>query len=184
MDKTRKEWYNCKDIIKSFGENTMQFLVLSDSHGRYEKINRILSRAHRCDGVFFLGDGLRDLSCCDINNLYAVKGNCDYFSLGVGDYEDSLTLTLGNKKIFMTHGHRYGVKHGLDSLIYAAAENDADIVLFGHTHQREEMRLVPEKVPSLNKPVYFFNPGSIADGSFGRLDITLRGEILFSHGEV
>ena len=164
----------------------MQFLVFSDSHGHSERINRALLLSREYDGVFFLGDGLRDLSYCDISNLYAVKGNCDCFSFDCGGYEDSLLLTLGNKKIFMTHGHKYGVKHGLDMLIYAAAENDADIVLFGHTHEKLELRLTPESSPSLYKPVYFFNPGSIGDrtGSFGRLDITLRGERLLSHGEI
>ncbi len=164
----------------------MQFLIFSDSHGRPEKLKEALSRTHRCDGVFFLGDGVKDLAYCDIECLYAVSGNCDYFSFDRDEFPDKRVVTVGGKRILMTHGHKYGVKSGLGSLIYAAIEEDADIVLFGHTHERLDMRVTQDTVPSLKKPVYFFNPGSIGDfpGSWGCLDITLRGEVLFSHGEL
>lgn len=166
----------------------MRFLIFSDSHGHPENINEVLSRAGRYDGVFFLGDGLRDLAYCDVpsEKLFSVKGNCDIFNMIGDDSPESRLLIFDNKKIFITHGHRYGVKSSLDSLIYAAAERDADVVLFGHTHERLERRLTPDRIPTLSKPLYLFNPGSIGgyDASFGCLDITLRGEIMLSHGEL
>ena len=166
----------------------MRFLIFSDSHGHPEYINEALARASRYDGVFFLGDGLRDLAYCDVSDdrLFFVKGNCDIFYMPGEDYPESRLLVFDNKKIFITHGHRYGVKYSLDSLIYAAAERDADIVLFGHTHEKFECRLTPDVCETLSKPLYLFNPGAISgyNASFGCLDITLRGEIMLSHGEL
>ena len=166
----------------------MRFLIFSDSHGHPECINEALARAGHFDGVIFLGDGLRDLPYCDIppEKLYSVKGNCDLFYFGEEGSPEQRLLILENKRIFITHGHRYGVKSSLDSLIYAATERDADIVLFGHTHEMLERRLTPDKYPSLSKPLYVFNPGAISGykSSFGCLDITLRGEIMLSHGEL
>ena len=39
-------------------------------------------------------------------------------------------------RIFAVHGHRYDVKYDreLDYLLHAAAQEQADVVLFGHTH--------------------------------------------------
>ena len=166
----------------------MRFLIFSDSHGRPDRINEAILRAGAYDGVIFLGDGLRDLPYCDVpaSLLYAVRGNCDMFYFGEDDTPETLCINLGGKRIFMTHGHRYGAKSSLDSLIYAAAERDADILLFGHTHEPLERRLRPEDCSCLSKPLYVFNPGSIGDrhASWGCLDITARGEIMLSHGEL
>ena len=166
----------------------MHFLIFSDSHGHPENINKVLKRAGRYDGVFFLGDGIRDLDYCDFSTpvLYAVKGNCDMFYSSSEDFCDKREIVIGNKKILITHGHSHGVKSSLGSLIYDAAERDADIVLFGHTHQRFERRYTPEDSVMLSKPLYVFNPGAISGyaASFGCLDITSRGEILLSHGEL
>ena len=163
----------------------MHFLIFSDSHGHPENINKVLDRAGRYDGVFFLGDGIRDLDYCHFNApVYAVRGNCDIFPLSSDGYPDKRDIILGNKKIFIAHGHAHGVKSSMGSLIYDAAEHDADIVLFGHTHERFERKYTSDDSAMLSKPLYVFNPGSISgySASFGCLDITLRGEILLSHG--
>ena len=36
--------------------------------------------------------------------------------------------------VFATHGHRYSVKYGLDSLPNAAHFSGAGLALYGHTH--------------------------------------------------
>ncbi len=165
----------------------MHFLIFSDSHGHPENINKVLQRAGRYDGVFFLGDGIRDLDYCHFDApVYAVKGNCDMFYSSADGFCDKREIVIGNKKILMAHGHAHGVKSSLGSLIYDAAEHDADIVLFGHTHERFERRYTPDDSGMLSKPLYVFNPGSISgySASFGCLDITLRGEIMLSHGQL
>ena len=170
----------------------MEFLVLSDSHGRTKNILEALSlQIRNLDGIIFLGDGLRDLMYCDTGDIpiYSVGGNCDAGGFFAGLSSDGMRiLELGGKRIMLTHGHLYGVKSTLSRLIYAAADNDIDVVMFGHTHVPYEARLDVTDIdmPTLKKPLYIFNPGAIGgyDGDFGILSISSRGEILLSHGRL
>lgn len=168
----------------------MDFLVLSDSHGRTKNILEALSRQiRRPDGIIFLGDGLRDLMYCEVGDIpvYSVRGNCDTSSF-FGDIssDDVRIIEACGKRIMLTHGHLYGVKSGLSRLIYAAAEKNADVVVFGHTHAPLEMRIDSSDSDILDKPLYLLNPGSVGgyDGDFGILTITNRDEILLSHGKL
>lgn len=171
----------------------MNLLVFSDSHGRGSNMLEALSRQiKKPDAIIFLGDGLRDVSYCEFGDipLFAVSGNCDTFSFyGKGIAEDQIIMTLGGKRIMMTHGDRYGVKGGLGRLAKAADEKGADIVLFGHTHLPLSVYL-PEGDEgfgfALRKPLYLFNPGSIGgyDRSFGCVTIDARGGVLTSHGNI
>jgi predicted phosphodiesterase len=98
-------------------------------------------------------------------------------------------MTLGGKRIMMTHGHDYSVKFTLSRLCAEANKKGADIVLFGHTHQRYE-RYLPagetEYGVALSKPMYLFNPGSIGgyEASFGCIEIDQSGNVLLSHGNL
>ncbi len=167
----------------------MNFLVLSDSHGRTSKILEALSRqVQRPDAVLFLGDGLRDLAYAELDlPIYAVAGNCDSFTAFAGlQAEEELCFSFEGKRIMMTHGDAYGVKSGLARLIMAAKRKDADIVLFGHTHIAFEKYIPVGDTGygiTLEKPMYLFNPGSIGgyESSFGNLTVTEKG-ILMSHG--
>ena len=171
----------------------MNVLVFSDSHGRGSNMLEALSRQiKRPDAIVFLGDGLRDLSYCEFGDvpLFAVTGNCDLYNLyckGIADRE--ILITLGGKKIMMTHGDRYSVKSGLARIIMAADEKGADIVLFGHTHEPLALYIDSDENDfgiKLKKPIYLFNPGSVGDysASFGCLEIGRRGEVVLSHGEI
>jgi len=170
----------------------MELLIFSDSHGRADGIRMALDRqVTRPHAVLFLGDGLRDAELLETGGipLYAVRGNCDTFLAGVSLFapEEYLSSFEGHL-ILMTHGARYGVKLGLESLIASAAQKGADIVLYGHTHVPslkilEEGTVIGDK--PLSRPMYLFNPGSIGgrEQSFGVL--TLRdGNVLFSHGSL
>ena len=166
----------------------MELLIFSDSHGRAEAMQHVMDRQIRTpDAVIFLGDGLRDIEWLDTRggNVLEVRGNCDWLSFG-SDAPDERTLSFEGHKLLLTHGHAYGVKGGTGALVKYAHGIGADIVLFGHTH-------VPacETVPAgtviggapIARPIYLFNPGSVAAGSFGTL--LLRGEtVLLSHGSV
>ena len=138
------------------------------------------------DAVFFLGDGLRDAYALDFPSLYAVRGNCDWFSEDMAPAE--IVMALEGHVILATHGNLYGVKSGLGGLIAHAAEVGADIVLFGHTHQPLSEEISAGSVigqTTLTRPMYLFNPGSIGTGgcSFGTLYLC-RDTVLFSHGEL
>lgn len=59
-----------------------------------------------------------------------VCGNCDGFT----KVPDQRVLRVENRRILMMHGHRYHVKAGYGAAVFAAQEQEADILLFGHTH--------------------------------------------------
>ena len=63
-----------------------KLLVLSDSHGARDAIERILNKEqNNVDAVIFLGDGLRDLeqplAFFPHLRVYSVAGNCDFGAL-------------------------------------------------------------------------------------------------------
>ena len=171
----------------------MTLLILSDSHGRADCMAEAIHRV-KPDGILFAGDGLRDLSHCDIScPLWAVRGNCDWSHtpLIVGESsllpEDEELITIEGIRILLTHGHRYGVKGGLGTAAAHALSRQADVLVFGHTHIPLEHRLIPDVACdfSVNRPLILFNPGSIGDRtpSFGTLTIR-GGQMLFGHGEL
>ena len=83
---------------------------------------------------FFLGDGESELAavraCYPDLPFYTVRGNCDLRSA----LPSALSCIAGGVRIFASHGHLQGVKYdpALTELLDAAGE--ADLVLFGHTH--------------------------------------------------
>ena len=111
----------------------MKLLVISDSHGSRAQIEKALELAEGFDALFHLGDGLRDLPACVYEAgkpVFLVKGNGDFT---FGEPEEIVTI-LGGARVFATHGHRYGVKMGLERLDSAAVRHRAELVLYGHTH--------------------------------------------------
>lgn len=171
----------------------MRLLIVSDSHGRYERLSELLDRQRGVDALIFLGDGLADLERADAYSrgfsVFAVKGNCDSFSLRLRESapEESV-INLDGYRFLLMHGHTRGVKYGLTNAIYAAREREADILLFGHTHECVEKYIPDGEEYSLDKPLRIFNPGSLGAsgdgyGYFGLIEIRKNG-ILMSHGKI
>ena len=164
----------------------MEFLILSDTHGRRRAVEQVMGRQVRPpDAILFLGDGLSDLGDrSDGVPVIRVRGNCDWAAGPFGDVSEEATFTFEGYRFFLTHGHRYGAKSGTGGLIHVALERGADLVLYGHTHT-PALETLPAGTRTasgiLERPLWLFNPGSLAEGSFGTL--TLRpGTVLFSHG--
>ena len=112
----------------------MRLAVFSDTHGSVQPMLRAV-RDSSPDAVVHLGDYDRDTTYLLREfpglKLFRVSGNCDYSPLAPG----CLTVSFGQVKTLLTHGHLYHVDYGrLDSLVYAAQEVGAKLVLFGHTH--------------------------------------------------
>jgi putative phosphoesterase len=111
----------------------MKLLILSDTHGNYPLAIRALELAGRIDQVFHLGDGIDDARIIEEitgHNIIKVPGNCD---LTATEPREVLTVLAG-KTIFATHGDSYNVKAGLGLLHKKACQENAGIVLYGHTH--------------------------------------------------
>ena len=167
----------------------MEIIVFSDSHGRRGNIEEAVKRQiKKPDAIIYLGDGLRDITNAEVGEIptYCVRGNCDTLVLTYAP--DERCLELCGKKIFFTHGHRYGVKSTLTPLISEAARREADIVLYGHTHEGYERELQAENEYGikLQKPLYIMNPGSIGSYPyyFGVITIDKEGRIMLSHGSL
>lgn len=112
----------------------MKVLVISDTHGQHDNLDRVLERECPLDLIIHLGD-IEDADTyieaaaeCPVE---AVRGNNDYFSKLPGEK----ILTLNHQKIFITHGHYYYVDAGMEQLIKEAKGRGVDIVMFGHTHR-------------------------------------------------
>ena len=170
----------------------MTLIVLSDSHGRVDKIEAAVSKNKNAAAILFLGDGLRDLDRAELYGIpvISVRGNCDFFS-SLADTPEEQTVRFGEYNIMMMHGHSHYVKHGIGSAAAHAAASGADILLYGHTHERLD-KYIPDGEELgetvLKKPLRVFNPGSIGaprDGRYSFGLITIRGrDVLTSHGEV
>lgn len=172
----------------------MQLLVLSDSHGRADRVREAVARCRGVDMILFLGDGLRDLSVLapeDAMRLCSVRGNCDGFSLFSDGTPEERFLALDAYHILMMHGHTHGVKSGMERAVAYAAARGADLLLYGHTHEPMATYLPAGTAVGgvvLEKPMHVFNPGSIGlprcgEPSYGRVDL-LRGGIVCSHGNL
>ncbi|MBQ7974576.1 MAG: metallophosphoesterase [Clostridia bacterium] len=130
----------------------MKILVFSDSHGYYNRILPIISQHPDADAIIHCGDILNDSLSIqqllgDKLKVYYVVGNNDY----APNEPKELVLELEGKKIFVTHGHLYGVKNGLDSLRQKVKEGN-HLVIYGHTH-------IPNTEYYLNGTI--LNPGAM-----------------------
>ncbi len=167
----------------------MNILLLSDSHGHPDRIREAAERT-RPDCILFAGDGLRDLAGAhtapDVP-VYAVRGNCDaQWDPLTAQYPEEQILVLDGVRILLTHGHTLGVKSGAGRAVAHAVSLQADVLVFGHTHEVFECGFRPDAAASAlqtARPLLACNPGSIGryPNSFGTL--TLRnGQVLFGSG--
>ncbi len=123
-----------------------KILVLSDTHGNLSSIERLKDIMKESDYIFHLGDYQRDVLAFKefSDKIYSIKGNCD------GGGED-IVVDIEGVKLLLTHGDKYGVKHGLDKLLLKAKELGVNAVFFGHTHDAMLERC---------DNIYFINPGT------------------------
>lgn len=114
----------------------MRILVLSDSHSAISYM-RICVDAVKPDMIIHLGDFVRDGQALseEYPNIPFIQlpGNCDMYRLDQ-DMPEILIPSIDGVKMYMTHGHRHGVKTFLGKLIRDARANKAQIALYGHTH--------------------------------------------------
>ncbi|MBQ0141102.1 MAG: metallophosphoesterase [Kurthia sp.] len=126
----------------------MKIVVLSDTHGDATIIDQVYKQEQDADAFFHCGDSELAFEDAHFHHMNRVKGNCDFDN----QFSEDIITEVGNRRIFMTHGHLYNIKMTLATLDYKAQETGADIVLFGHSHL-----LGAEQVGN----ALFLNPGSL-----------------------
>ena len=135
----------------------MKVLIVSDTHGKDLILKKVLEKVQPIDMLIHCGDVegsedyIRSLVDCPI---HMVAGNNDFFSPLPKEEE----FYIGNKKIFITHGHYYYVSRGLERLIAEGAKRNADIIMYGHTH-RPALEHVDRRG---GDNMQILNPGSIS----------------------
>ena len=116
----------------------MKVLVVSDSHGRHDLLRKAIGQEAPIDMLIHAGDVEGNLEKIlgpkREYKIYAVAGNMDH-------------------KVFLTHGHHYGVSWTVANLRDAAEDCGAEVAIFGHTHR-----------PFLEEQndILLLNPGSVA----------------------
>lgn len=114
----------------------MKLLVLSDSHGCRSFMRRCVEVVQP-RAIIHLGDHYDDGQILAEEYpqipVYQVPGNCDLHRLYCPDSEIRV-LEFEKVRLYLTHGHRHGVKRGLFRLLADARAAGAQVVLFGHTH--------------------------------------------------
>ena len=157
----------------------MKILVLSDIHGDYESLEKVINN-ETFERLVVLGDLLPysydyesnlegkilQLLSKYKNKLVLIKGNCDYF-INYDGYSlyahDEISLTFNNHVVTFTHGHLYNKGF--------LPKYHGDIFITGHSH-----------VPMLYKEnnVIYCNPGSIGKPRGG----SSKGYLIFNDNKL
>ena len=159
----------------------MRIGIMSDSHRNHRAIERAVERVaevSKAEGKespslwLHAGDNAEDatylglLTDVQIEN---VAGNTDWPD-GKTPY-DHVVEVLGHR-IFLTHGHMYGVKATRAMLSRTAEEVGADIAIYGHTHV-----LSIEVEETDTGEVLILNPGSVSEPRDGKPPVCMVLEI-------
>ena len=135
----------------------MKILICSDSHTRLDYFQKVID-FEEPEMIIFAGDHSTD--AIDMSLVYSeipfkiVRGNTDYFDKDTRDIE---IFEVNGKKVFLTHGHLFGVKSNLNEIEKKAVSENADICIFGHTH-REYMKEIDG--------ITYLNPGALQDRKY------------------
>ena len=113
----------------------MKILIVSDSHGDCVTLNKIVKLNSDAKVIIHAGDYKKDALEIEQHNqiIYSVLGNCDEYR-GYYEGEETQEFSLGTQRIFLTHGHLFGVKRTLTPLVQSAIQSNAQIAVYGHTH--------------------------------------------------
>jgi putative phosphoesterase len=142
----------------------MKCIVFSDTHGNYPLAIEVLTHAAPADMIFHLGDEAEDASMIESicqTKVQKVAGNCD----PPGKFPREISTFVEKTKVLLTHGDRYHVKSGLAKLVERAVAVEANLVLYGHTHQASIERI---------NDILFVNPGSLLRGSSSKSYAVLK----------
>lgn len=128
----------------------MRIGVLSDTHGDQAAIRQVASKVTDVAMWLHAGDCSQDAEYLRglVNvPVVAARGNCDGPTSAMIDE----FIEVAGLNIWLTHGHRYGVKQGIQELVEWSKVYEVDVVVYGHTHVVDNRWC---------EGVLLFNPGS------------------------
>ena len=135
-----------------------RILVLSDSHSG-NSFMRWCVNTVKPDAIIHLGDyyddGLELHEEYPLIPFYSVPGNCDRYRAPAHAGEILIQPVFG-VELYMTHGHKQGVKSSTALMVAEAHAMHAQAALYGHTHVAENYRD--------ETGMWVMNPGSAGYG--------------------
>jgi len=151
----------------------MRIGVISDTHGDQVNIGQVVKLCTDVEMWLHAGDCSQDVEYLkDLVTVpvVAARGNCD------GNTNttkiDEFVEVLGYK-IWLTHGHCYGVKQSIRELVRWGKQHEVAAVIYGHTH-------IPDN--RWCDGMLIFNPGSAygSQATYGVLEIDDKGQLMGS----
>lgn len=126
-------------MIQEGARSMIKIVIVSDSHGNRDTLRYAIRQEQPFQMLIHAGDVEDDID--DIlppkyreYEVHCVRGNCDW---GNQYPAQDLIAVKGDgwqRNIFVTHGHRYGVRSDDSALLHEARNQLADVAIYGHTH--------------------------------------------------
>ena len=130
----------------------MKVLIVSDTHRQNRNFLSVMDKIKPVDLVVHCGDVegsenlISEVSECPVQ---VVAGNNDFWS----DMPKEKEFTIGDYKVWLTHGHNYYVSMNYEIIKQEARARYIDIVMCGHTHK---------PVVDISPDLTLINPGSLS----------------------
>lgn len=157
----------------------MRILIVSDTHRKNDNYLKLLKKQGKLDLIIHCGDVegseyvISESADCPV---LMISGNNDFFSELPRDRE----FNIEKYKVWVTHGHWYGVSMGTEMLKQEARSRGVQIVMFGHTHR---------PCIDIEEDLVTLNPGSLSyprqEGhkpSYALMEIDRQGEAHYTIG--
>ena len=145
----------------------MRFIICGDNHGKIEPLVKLKENYPEAKAFLHCGDIC--LRPEEVEGFTVVNGNSDIYD----DFPENLVITIGDFKIFMTHGDKLKFGNRIESLAKKAKELDCQIACFGHTHVYQVEKM--DGVLCINPGSLFYNRDGSAP-SYAVVDV-IDGEI-------
>jgi putative phosphoesterase len=156
----------------------MKILVVSDTHRKNDVFLNLIKKLKPLDLLIHCGDAEGS------EYLFSRAAECEtQFVMGNNDFFSSLPqeaeIMLGQHKIWVTHGHYYGVNMGNERVKREGKARGAGVVIYGHTHK--------PCIDFSDQEIIAINPGSLAyprqenhRPSYILMEIDKEGEMHFT----